>query len=1212
MITRIFSLSFLLFSACTGDTGKPTVDIDGDGWSEEDGDCDDAVPTINPSATDIAGDGLDQNCDGTDGVDVDGDGVASNFSGGEDCDDLDPEVVASTTYYMDLDRDGYGDLGIALESCEELGGYVTDSSDCNDADATISPDAVEICDEIDNDCDGLIDDDDDSISDQSAWYADADGDGYGDADDVLNSCNPPVGYVADNTDCVDTSTNHHPGAAEEDCTDPEDYNCDGSVGYADVDGDGFAACEDCEDSVAAINPNAGEVCDGADNDCDGDVDEDDAADAFTWYLDADGDGYGDVAADQDACSAPSGYVGNADDCNDDEVLAWTGAAESCDTVDNNCDGSVDEGVTTTYYADADGDGYGDGASPVEACSQPSGAASNSYDCNDAEPLAWFGAAESCDEVDNNCDGSVDEGVTTTFYTDADGDGYGDVAAPVEACAQASGVVSNSDDCDDSAGETWPGAAQLEASPGDCMADADLDGFGDENATGAVVPGTDCNDQSSAINPLQTDVQGDGTDQNCDGVDGTDSDGDGFASAASGGSDCDDTDSAILPTTDGDGDGFDCNADCDDADATIYPGATDIPEDGTDQNCDGSDPSYATYLSDVNIATDVAADYFCTAYNNIAGNLYIDLTSLTNNTTAFMDCVESVGGQLNVQGDSSSEFSFASLEEVGEGLYLQNGGSVFNFPALTEVGNSMEISPDSVALDGDVSFPVLETVEDQFYITNASLTELTGFSALTSVENLYLNNNSSLVTISGFSGLESIVNQLQIENNSNLTSITGFDALESLKYVYVYSNSSLTSITGFDVLESVQQLYIYNNQLLDTLSGFGVLESLQNLNVYDNPLLSSAQVCPFFQSNTTNYNIYNLLDSFDRNECDADGDGYTPNTNDCDDGNATTYPGATETCDAEDNDCDGSLPADEADGDGDGYMVCGNDCDDSDASFNPGAPDLCDDGLDQNCDGSDSTSVDLDGDGISSCDGDCDDSDATNTDLLGSVSCPAGSCVAIASTDLINSGDAAYYVTLADSSVEEVFCEMSTAGGGWTLFGITDSDECAENLDYGPDGLVDRSGAPYLSTLLQDESHTSFLQVFQADGSTTDFTIVYAFTDGIATLSDRFDSAVSSGEGVSWGVSYQGSTYSLSGTWWFSNGADTSSKWSGSGSNFSNDDGCWGAANGTLDGNGSAYINSYSDSWGHENPNSGDSQCQTYFVDGSQQSSGSIRNYMYYR
>ena len=1193
MITRNFSILFLLLSACNGETDKPTVDVDGDGWSEEDGDCDDAVPTINPSATDIAGDGLDQNCDGTDGVDVDGDGVASRFSGGEDCDDLDPEVVASTTYYMDLDRDGYGDLSIALESCEQPGGYVTDSTDCNDADATISPDSAEICDEIDNDCDGLIDDDDDSISDPSAWYADADGDGYGDVAAVVDACVAPSGHVANDADCDDTSPDHHPGAAEEDCTDPEDYNCDGSVGYADVDGDGFAACEDCDDSVFAINPNAGEVCDAADNDCDGDVDEDDAADAFTWYLDADADGYGNVSSSHDSCVAPSGYVGNGNDCNDDESLAWTGAAESCDDVDNNCDGSVDEGVTTTYYADADGDGYGDGASTLEACSQPSGAASNSDDCNDAEPLAWTGAAESCDDVDNNCDGSVDEGVTTTFYTDADGDGYGDAAAPVEACAQVSGVVSNSDDCDDSAGQTWPGAAQLEASPGDCMADADLDGFGDENATGAVVAGTDCNDATSAINPLQTDVRGDGTDQNCDGVDGTDSDGDGIASAASGGNDCDDTDANIGSDTDSDGDGANCSVDCNDTDATIYPGASDTPEDGIDQDCDGTDPAYGTYLSSVTISTDSAADYFCTAYNEISGSLTVDLTSLTNNTTDFLDCVEYVGEQIYIYSDSSSVISFASLQEVGGSLNLNDGGASYSFPALTTVGSSLEIKPSSGLLDGDVSFPVLESIGSSFYMNSSSATGLAGFSALTTVDdNLYVESNSSLTSISGFSALASNLNQLQVSYND-----------------------VLTTLSGFDLLGSVSNIYVYQNPLLDTISGFGSMASVSYLNIYDNDLLASAQCCVLFGTNTTSYSVYdNLESSFDVGACDVDGDGMTGNGGDCDDGDVAIYTGATELCDGKDNDCDGSLLSTEGDDDGDYYLACDTDCDDSDGSVFPGAADYCDDGIDQDCDGTDSLgNVDADGDGVTTCAGDCDDGDTTNTAILGSTSCPITSCATLLDYPDYPVGDGGQSVTLADGSSANVYCDMTTEGGGWTLYAITGPNNCAESLSYGSSELTSLSGSEYLTTLLQDETHTSFLQIFKADGSTTDFTIRYDFTGGSSTLADRFDNAVSSGEGVDWVVKSQGVTYTLSGTWRYSNGADTSSKWSGSGSNFSNDDGTWGAAGGTLDGNSPGpQLQNHGDSWGHENPNSGDSQCATYYMDGSQYSSNSLVNYMFFR
>jgi len=503
---------------------------------------------------------------------------------------------------------------------------------------------------------------------------------------------------------------------------------------------------------------------------------------------------------------------------------------------------------------------------------------------------------------------------------------------------------------------------------------------------------------------------------------------------------------------------------------------------------------------------------------------------------------------------------------------------------------MQLSPDFAVLDGDLAFPALTTVTGNLEVYDSPMTDLTGFSQLTTLQSLYVRNNSSLATVSGFPSLESVSDNLEIRNNNALTSISGFGLLESIRYVY-----------------------IYGNPLLDALSGFDSLSSVQDLSVYNNPLLASSLVCILMQANTTNYNVYDLLDTFDLSACDLDEDGFTPADGDCDDGEENSFPGAAEICDAQDNDCDGTVPAGESDADGDGYLASADDCDDNSAAFNPGAPDICDDQLDQNCDGADSTSADLDGDGVSSCDGDCDDNDPANTSLLGSTACPAANCLAVASTDLVNAGDAVYFVQLADGSVDQVYCEMSTAGGGWTLYGITDSDECAENLPYGGSGLTDINASPYITTLLQDEVHSSFLQIFQADGSITDFTILYTFSDGPATLSDRFNSAVASGVGVTWTVNHVGSTYSLSGTWRYSNGAGTSDRWSSSGSNFSNDDGSWGAASGVVDGNSPGpQLREHSDSWGHENPNSGDSECQQYFVNGSQNSSGSIRNYMFYR
>ena len=146
------------------------------------------------------------------------------------------------------------------------------------------------------------------------------------------------------------------------------------------------------------------------------------------------------------------YVGNADDCDDGEPLAWTGATEVCDGVDNDCDGDTDGTAvdSSTWYADTDSDTYGDPNTMTDSCDQPSGYVSNADDCDDGEPLAWTGATEVCDGVDNNCiDDELDAVDQLTWYADSDSDGFGDPTVSIESCDQPSGYVNNADDCNDS-------------------------------------------------------------------------------------------------------------------------------------------------------------------------------------------------------------------------------------------------------------------------------------------------------------------------------------------------------------------------------------------------------------------------------------------------------------------------------------------------------------------------------------------------------------------------------------------------------------------------------------------------------------------------------------------------------------------------------------------------------------------------------------------
>ena len=492
-------------------------DADNDG-SPASEDCDESDPLTYPGAS--------EQCDGLD----------------NDCDGIVDEETVTTTYFADADGDGFGDITDTTESCLAPANYVDNSDDCDDSDPTVSPAAAEVCDERDNDCNGLIDDN----LVQSTFYADTDGDGYGDADAPFDACGPVAGYVADNTDCDDSNYTVAPGrtgicdGVDNDCDTDVDEDCE-----ADADGDGWGESIDCDDTDASINPDADERCDGIDNDCDSDIDEE-PVDGSSYYTDADGDGYGDASSLITECSAPAGTVSDSSDCDDDDVAVFPGAVELCNGIDSDCNGLTDDDCKT----DDDGDGY----SALE-------------DCNDNNAAINPGAVELCDGIDNDCDTYVDIDATDLqiWYLDADGDADS-VQAPPEAfgCNAPLGYVDNNLDCDDSDASLTPDAPEVcDGIDNNCdqlidvdatdapawYADADGDGFGDPNnivracnaETGLVSNDLDCDDTDSNTYPAAIEIWYDGIDQNCDGID-DDRDQDGFLNAQ----DCDDTDASAYP------------------------------------------------------------------------------------------------------------------------------------------------------------------------------------------------------------------------------------------------------------------------------------------------------------------------------------------------------------------------------------------------------------------------------------------------------------------------------------------------------------------------------------------------------------------------------------------------------------------------------------------------------------------------------------------
>ena len=182
-----------------------------------------------------------------------------------------------------------------------------------------------------------------------------------------------------------------------------------------------------------------------------------------FYFDADGDGFGDLNALTITCVQPLGYVTNATDCNDANFSVNESASEVCNNSDENCNGLIDEGLLfSNYYYDFDQDGFGTIDFVEFACATPAGYVDNSLDCNDMNFSVNTAASEVCNDIDDDCNGEIDNGLTfATYFADADGDTYGDLNNTQDFCIEPTELfVSNSEDCDDTNELVNPAATEI--------------------------------------------------------------------------------------------------------------------------------------------------------------------------------------------------------------------------------------------------------------------------------------------------------------------------------------------------------------------------------------------------------------------------------------------------------------------------------------------------------------------------------------------------------------------------------------------------------------------------------------------------------------------------------------------------------------------------------------------------------------------------------
>jgi len=493
-------------------------------------------------------DGLDNDCDGAADEsfpDTDGDGEADCVDEDDDNDGVvdagDNCPKTENPQQNDKDKDGYGDLcdfGCFLPEIDEW------ETDCDQV-----PDAIDNCPDVANT--NQADADSDGKGD--ACDDDDDNDGVPDGTDNCPLASNPVQIDSDKDGLGDVCDGDLDGDGigdlEDNCPEvvnpgQDDNDLDGAGDLCDIDDDNDSVPDtiDCAPLDASVSQLALEICNGKDDDCDNQEDEEDAAGCVTHYLDLDQDGYGIDAQLKCLCQPEDMYSAiSAGDCKPLDPDAYPNAVEACNGTDDDCDGDVDEGFDDSdgdgtadcVDLDNDGDGVADMADNCPTIKNPDQAdfdqdgsgnacdpdddddgAGDEQDCGPFDPEMYPGGLEVCDGKDNNCVGGVDEGLGTTTC------GKGECEHTVDNCVNGKEQVCNplqgmsdeicdelDNDCDGKVDENFPDTDN-DGQP-DCL-DLDDDNDGDPD-------GLDCEPLNPDVGPSKEEVCFNGLDDDCSGA-----------------------------------------------------------------------------------------------------------------------------------------------------------------------------------------------------------------------------------------------------------------------------------------------------------------------------------------------------------------------------------------------------------------------------------------------------------------------------------------------------------------------------------------------------------------------------------------------------------------------------------------------------------------------------------------------------------------------